>query len=363
MDCVVPHLVLLSSLVKPPMQCKPHDSLVEYWSSCLTCNCTKSVERSFFWATGKYHTLFQSHMWIPHPPSTLGPKSLLQHSFTFSCGPVDTAKYRFVVQWIENLKPIKMCMSELTLRLLNKERCRLWKQSVLRASKKKLNKRNVDFPLNFLLIDINWIQRWLKMCNVYGDRVSCCSTTFWKLLLNDWNFTPHMARPRQSVELGGVSPFLNDHPSHLKFWMMINRTWSGNKRLLQWTNILAITQLSSLILQMMMIDVICNIDLSTYSKSILESYQMAVLFVRWKWSKVDKRSNEILRHPFDTDTKQGEPFARSNQTTQSKWNAVATQMFIWDLGSWIWLLGVKTPSQMDVAPWLDWMGWITELAF
>ena len=188
---------------------------------------------------------------------------------------------------------------------------------------------------------------------VCGDRVSCCSTTFWKLLLNDWNFTPHMARPRQSVKLGGVSPF----------WMMIHPTWNS-----EWWSIALGAETKDCCNEQIFLQShnwavwfckwwwlmshLANIDLSAYRKSIIESYRSNCLVevvqsgqkIKWDlappiWHGYEARRTICALQP--DNTKQMECCCNTDGRLI---------MFIWDLGSWIWLLGVKTLSQMDVAP-------------
>ena len=65
---------------------------------------------------------------------------------------VEAAKVRS--QKIANMKPIEMCISELTLRLLNREMQTLV-AICFESINEKLKKRNVDVSFKFFLIDIN----------------------------------------------------------------------------------------------------------------------------------------------------------------------------------------------------------------
>ena len=190
--------------------------------------------------------------------------------------------------------------------------------------------------------------------DVYGDGVSCCSTTFWKLLLNDWNFTPHMARPRQSVELGGFPlsewssiplEILNDDQSHLerKQKIVAMNKYSCNHPIEQfdsandddWCHM----QYWFINIQQINLRKLSN-GRALCSVEVVQSGQK----IKWDlappiWHGYEARRTICALQP--DNTKQMERCCNTDGRRI---------MFIWDLGSWIWLLGVKTLSRMDVAP-------------
>ena len=155
-----------------------------------------------------------------------------------------------------------------------------------------------------------------------------------ELVKNDWNFTPHMAGPCQSVRLGRVS--LSE--------------WSSNLQLDK--KIVAITQLSSLILQMMMLDLTrstrerprCKLRVIGKYMAAIHAYtylsnvgafglvEVVQSGQRFKWDIATGRdSDHLTRIQVVQLTRiQGKcrPFARC-APAQIKWNAVVTQMVDW----------------------------------